>query len=68
MDMPYGLRAAPDREQRGLVQQRAGIRGSVKAGKLHAQPVGLRQGLLERERDDLERPAVLGHESEAQVS
>lgn len=68
MDMPYGLPAAPDREQRGLVQQRAGIRGSVKAGKLHAQPVGLGQGLLERERIDLERPAVLGHESEAQVS
>ena len=63
--MAHRMLPAPNREKRGLVQQRAEINGGVDAGQFEAKPIGLGQRFVQREFNDVKRRAAGGGEGEA---
>ncbi|MNV29140.1 hypothetical protein D3C71_1203550 [compost metagenome] len=68
MDVTYRRIAPPQREERRLVQHGAEVDGGVEAGQVQFQPIGLGQGFVQREFNDVEFHAARGrHKGKAQI-
>ncbi|MNT06668.1 hypothetical protein D3C72_1413460 [compost metagenome] len=68
MDVTYRRIAPPQREERRLVQHGAEVDGGVEAGQVQLQPIGLGQGFVQREFNNVEFHTASGrHEGKAQI-
>ncbi|MOA65681.1 hypothetical protein D3C78_1921570 [compost metagenome] len=68
MHVAHGRVAPPQREERRLVQHGAEVDGGVEAGQVQLQPIGLGQGFVQREFNNVEFHTASGrHEGKAQI-